>query len=128
VDERVRAEERSPADEVGEPLVPQGGQPGAVGGAGHRAAPVLAWFRERDLAVDLVDHEVEQLRLSGEVAVESHGPGVEGGADLAQRDAVEVLGVGERTAAVARESAAIQELVMAPDAAQRLVDFFTAVG
>jgi len=43
----------------------------------------------------LVRHQVDQLVLAGEVAVEVHRPGLQRGGDPADRDGVESVGVGQ---------------------------------
>ncbi len=83
----------------------QGGrQPGVAshdralfaGDAPEVGAPVAGGFgRQPVVAAHLVDHELQQRLLVGDVAVEGHRSGPDPGRDRAHRDRREPLGVGE---------------------------------
>ncbi|GAA3411350.1 hypothetical protein GCM10018952_19640 [Streptosporangium vulgare] len=94
--EGVRAQGRTAAEQVGQPFVPEGGLPGAVGEDAQRLPPVAGRLLGEDLGVNLVHHEVEQLLLGGDVSVQPHRAGVQPGGDLAQRHRLQPALVGQR--------------------------------
>jgi hypothetical protein len=83
VREGRRAEVRAAAEQVGDPLVPQGGVPDPVRDGPQDVGPGRPGGR-RDLAVHRVDHQFEQFFLGVDVPVEPHRAGVERAGDLPQ--------------------------------------------
>jgi hypothetical protein len=102
----VRPELGAPADQVGEPFVPLGGQSRGFGKGAQHLPPTVSG--RPDLGVDRVDHQVEQFLPA---AVKEY-----------EREMFEC------TSAAARMSADMQELLMSPDAAGKMLAFFQPSG
>ena len=69
--------------------------PGGEGDRAQRLAPVVGQrLRHQHLAADLVQHQVQQLVLVGDVGVKAHRPDPELLGQAAHRDRFQALGVG----------------------------------
>jgi hypothetical protein len=91
--QRVRPELGPPAEQVGEPFVLVGGLPDVFGKGAQHLSPTVSG--RPDLGVDRIDHQVEQLLLGGDVAVQPHRSDVQRRGDLAQRHRVQAVRIGE---------------------------------
>src|ERR1700761_3633281 len=92
----VRSRRGPAADEIRRPAVPGERRPRPVREYVEVGAPVTRRVRHLDLALDAVQHPVEQLFLRPDVPVERHRAGVHLTRDAAHADRVRALGVGHR--------------------------------
>src|SRR5215470_19179979 len=91
--QRLRAGRGTAAHEVHHPGVPVERRPHAAGQRPQVRPPVAGRFRCQLVALDGVDHEVEQLLLGRDVPVQRHRPRVELARDPPHADRVRPFGV-----------------------------------